>query len=327
MSLLTEDKINACKQYFRKFHKVPRARETMVFKGIEFKIGQFIQCIKRKPGNADIKQELVNIFGQNVLLIGVSKTFSDDEKLEACRLFMNKYNTVPNYIDKIKIHNKMFNIGSFIYMVKCGMYRDLRQEIEQIFHTSLLNTFINDDNDKIDACKEFLNQFGRIPFFDEYIILNGDKFNIGRFVYNARNGMYSDYTKNIVESLFKDKIQTKNIKTDDEILELIKEYYKLDNPPIVYKGLCIKQMIYGIKCGCNYKSIQNEVIKLVNERKRIKDLKFLNLIKNYFDEYKCFPPAELVYKGVKIRYLIIDILRGHRHKSIASEVEQIVQKY
>ena len=108
----------------------------MVFKGIEFKIGQFIQCIKRKPGNADIKQELVNIFGQNVLLIGASKTFSDDEKLEACRLFMNKYNTVPNYIDKIKIHNKMFNIGSFIYMVKCGMYRDLRQEIEQIFHTS-----------------------------------------------------------------------------------------------------------------------------------------------------------------------------------------------
>ena len=86
-------------------------------------------------------------------------------------------------------------------------------------------------------------------------------------------------------------------------------------------------MIYGIKCGCNYKSIQNEVIKLVNERKRIKDLKFLNLIKNYFDEHKCFPPAELVYKGVKIRYLIIDILRGHRHKSIASEVEQIVQKY
>ena len=51
-----------------------------------------------------------------------------------------------------------------------------------------------------------------------------------------------------------------------------------------------------------------EKIEKKAKRKRIKDLKFLNLIKNYFDEHKCFPPAELVYKGVKIRYLIIDIL-------------------
>ena len=34
--LLQEERIEACKLYFNQFHKIPRIKETMMFKGIKF---------------------------------------------------------------------------------------------------------------------------------------------------------------------------------------------------------------------------------------------------------------------------------------------------
>ena len=41
-------------------------------------------------------------------------------------------------------------------------------------------------DDKIEACKEFLNNFGRVPKYREITMINGKLFRIGQFVHCAK---------------------------------------------------------------------------------------------------------------------------------------------
>ena len=46
-------------------------------------------------------------------------------------------------------------------------------------------------DDKIDACKEFLNNFGRVPKYREITMIKGKLFRIGQFVHCAKKGYYN----------------------------------------------------------------------------------------------------------------------------------------
>ena len=88
-TLLQEERIEACKLYFNQFHKIPRIKETMMFKGVEFKIGQFVQCAKKGYYNDDVRHELINIFGPSVLESGHYYLFSQQDKITACIFYFN----------------------------------------------------------------------------------------------------------------------------------------------------------------------------------------------------------------------------------------------
>ena len=325
-TLLLEDRIEACKSYYNKFHKIPKTRETMMFKGIKFNIGRFITSARQGYYNTEIKHELINIFGSKVLVIGTSKQFSDDEKLQGCIKFYSLYHEVPKQNDTITINDKVFKIGYFIRIVRRNTDSELTREVEKIFGIKLAKTDISID-DKLESCRLFFNQFGRIPYYNEYTNNVCEKFNIGKFVTDVRNKMYSDGILQTVNNIFGPEKQHKRVLKDNEVLELIREYYKLDDLPIVYEGLCMKNIIFNIIDSKAYNSIYSDVLLLKQEYKQRKETRILTTIREYFAKYKCSPKHNLKYKGINIRNVITSILAGNSHKNMKTEVEQLVNMY
>ena len=83
--LLPEDRIEACKEFFSKFNRVPKIRETMRFRGMDFKIGQFIYNAKKGCYNDDIRHEIKCIFGPEIMNINTNvQKINIENKLNAC---------------------------------------------------------------------------------------------------------------------------------------------------------------------------------------------------------------------------------------------------
>ena len=122
-------------------------------------------------------------------------------KIELCKDFYNEYKRLP----KMNENYKDFKIGSFIDHLKYGFNSHLKEEVENIFNTKIEVTKklnLKDDNEKLDLCREFYNEYKRLPKKNE----NYKDFKIGTFIYGLKKG-YNSNLKEEVENIFNTKIQ------------------------------------------------------------------------------------------------------------------------
>ena len=139
------EKIELCKEFYNEYKRLPTSTE----KYKDFNIGNFISNLKQGK-NSHLKEEIENIFNTK---IEANKQLSDNEKIELCKDFYNKYKRLPTKRENYKD----FKIGIFIDGLKKGKNSHLKEEIENIFHAKIEAKHIDlkDDNEKIELCKEF----------------------------------------------------------------------------------------------------------------------------------------------------------------------------
>ena len=254
------EKIELCKEFYNEYKRLPKINE--IYK--DFKIGKFIDNLKRGK-NSHLKEEVENIFN-NKIYVKTILLKDDNEKLELCKSFYNEYKRLPKQNESYKD----FNIGNFINYLKYGYNSHLKEEVENIFNTKIevakkLN--LKDDNEKLELCKEFYNEYKRLPKKNDTY----KDFKIGNFIDNLKHGA-NLHLKEEVESIFNTKIEVNwklNLKDDNEKIELCKEFYneykRLPTWREKYKDFNIGIFINHLKQGKN-SHLKEEVENIFNTK-------------------------------------------------------------
>ena len=289
-------KIELCKEFYNEYKRLPKRNETYK----DFKIGYFIESLKHC--NSHLKEDVENIFNTKIEVNRKFNLKDDNEKLKLCKEFYNEYKRLPILREKYKD----FNIGSFMYCLKQGKNSHLKEEVENIFNTKIevdRKFNLKDDNEKLELCKEFYNEYKRLPILREKY----KDFNIGNFIDHLKYG-FNSHLKEEVENIFNTKIEvTKNI-SDNEKLELCKEFYneykRLPKNKEKYKDFNIGSFIDNLKHGQN-SHLKEEVENIFNtkievNRKLKDDNEKLKLCKEFYNEYKRIPKQHEIYKDFKI---------------------------
>ena len=125
------EKLKLCKEFYNEYNRLPKGNE--IYK--DFKIGYFIQSLMNGY-HSNLKEDVEIIFN--------TKLFDDDEKLELCKEFYNKYKRLP----KSNEIYKDFKIGKFIDYLKYGYNHHLIEDVEIIFNTKII-----DDNKTFEFSK------------------------------------------------------------------------------------------------------------------------------------------------------------------------------
>ena len=106
-------------------------------------------------------------------------------------------------LPKNKEKYKDFKIGNFIDGLKRGQNSHLKEEVDNIFNTKIEAKHINlkDDNEKLELCKEFYNEYKRLPKSNEIY----KDFKIGKFIDYLKHG-YNNHLIEDVEIIFNTKL-------------------------------------------------------------------------------------------------------------------------
>ena len=123
-----EEKLNLCKEFFNEFKRLPKKNEE--FKG--WKIKSFIDVIKYSK-NLQLKQQVEEIFHQEINVVKKIVKISDEEKLNLCKEFYKAYQRLPQSREVYKD----FKIGNFITILKYSKNLQLKQQVEEIFHQKI----------------------------------------------------------------------------------------------------------------------------------------------------------------------------------------------
>ena len=313
-----DHRIEICKEFYNENKRLPKQKE--IYK--DFKIGSFINGLKQGK-NSHLKEEVESIFNTKIEVTKKLNLKDDNEKLELCKEFYNEYKRLPKRNDTYKD----FNIGSFISCLKQGKNSHLKEEIENIFNTKIEANEQCSDNEKIELCKEFYNEYKRLPKMNERY----KDFNIGYFINRLKKG-YTSHLKEEVEKIFNTKIEVAkklNLKDDNEKLELCKEFYneykRLPKDKEKYKDFNIGSFINRLKKG--YTShLKEEVEKIFNTKieanKQRSDNEKLELCKEFYNEYKRLPKDKEKYKEFNIGNFIHN-LKQCKNSHLKEEVENI----
>ena len=125
------EKLELCKEFYNEYKRLPKGNE--IYK--DYYIGYFIQSLMNGY-HSNLKEDVEIIFN--------TKLFDDDEKLELCKEFYNKYKRLP----KSNEIYKDFKIGKFIDYLKYGYNHHLIEDVEIIFNTKII-----DDNKTFEFSK------------------------------------------------------------------------------------------------------------------------------------------------------------------------------
>ena len=244
---MTNNKLKLCKEFFKAYQRLPKAKE--VYK--DFNIGKFIQHLK-EGCNSQIKPQVEEIFEQEIKVDKKIVKLSDADKLDLCKEFYNEFKRLP----KAKEVYKDFNSGVFVNNLKQSKNSQIKPQVEEIFEQEIKvdkKIVKLSDADKLDLCKEFYNEFKRLPKWNETI----KTFNIGSFINNIKQG-YNQQLKPQVEEIFHQKINVvkKIVKlSDEDKLNFCKEFYnefkRLPKDKDVYGEWNIGSFIRHLKRGQN----------------------------------------------------------------------------
>ena len=124
---------------------------------------------------------------------------SDEDKLNLCKEFYEEFKRLPKTTEVIKD----FNIGNFINSIKQGYNSLLKRQIEEIFEQEINAKKISNE-DKLNLCKEFYEEFKRLPKWNETY----KNFKIGSFIQHLKQG-YNQQLKSHAEDIFKQEINAK----------------------------------------------------------------------------------------------------------------------
>ena len=183
-----KDKLTLCKEFYNLCNRIPKQSEVFKY----FNIGKFITTLKYNQ-NKHLKQQVETIFHQEINITKKNVKISDEDKFILCKEFYNEFKRLP----KDKESYKNFNIGKFITNLKHGKNKHLKQQVETIFEQEInLNKRIRNE-DKLTLCKEFYNEFKRLPKDKE----SYKYFNIGSFISHMKGGQ-NKHLKQQVETIF-----------------------------------------------------------------------------------------------------------------------------
>ena len=194
-----EEKLNLCKEFFSEFKRLPKQSEE--FKG--WNIGNFIMVLK-KGYNSQLKQQVEEIFNQEIKAVKKTVNLSNEDKLNLCKEFFKAYQRLPKSLEVYKD----FNIGKFITNLKRYQNSQLKQQVEEIFNQEIkavkktVKIVKLSDKDKLDLCKEFFKAYQRLPKQSEKF----KDFNIGNFIMVLKKG-YNSQLKQQVEEIFNQEIK------------------------------------------------------------------------------------------------------------------------
>ena len=187
-----EDKINLCREFYTDFNRLPQRSE--VYK--DFNIGNFIDGLKHGT-NSQLKSQVEEIFEQKINVTKKIVNLSDEDKLNLCKEFYEEFKKLPKSTQVYK----NFNIGSFISSIKQGYNQQLKRQIEKIFNQEIKAAKKISDEDKIKLCKEFYEEFKKLPKSTQVY----KNFKIGNFITHLKQG-YNQQLKSQVEEIFKQEI-------------------------------------------------------------------------------------------------------------------------
>ncbi len=315
------EKLELCKSFYNEYKRLPKRNESYK----DFNIGSFITNLK-KSQNSHLKEEVENIFNTKIEVNRKLNLKDDNEKIELCKEFYNEYKRLPKRNESYKD----FNIGSFITNLKKSQNSYLKEEVENIFNTKIEVTKklnLKDDNEKLELCREFYNEYKRLPKDKEKY----KDFNIGNFINGLKQGKNS-YLKEEVENIFNTKIEVNrklNLKNNNEKIELCKEFYneykRIPKQNESYKDFNIGNFINGLKQGKN-SHLKEEVENIFNTKIEVNhyidDNEKIELCKEFYNIYKRLPTSRDKYKNFNIGSFIKDLKRGH-NSHLKEEVENI----
>ena len=185
-----EDKLKLCQKFHDEYKRLPKYKEFYK----NFCIGYFIQNI-RYSNNQDKINQLKEIFGEHYIDKNIKYTFED--KLELCKQFHNKFRKFPLQIDK---YNN-WNIGRFVHTIKNSKNKDKINQLKEIFGEHYIDSNNNIKytfEDKLELCKQFHNEFKRLPKRNEKY----DDFNIGYFIKHIKYNKNNLIRKQQLEEIF-----------------------------------------------------------------------------------------------------------------------------
>lgn len=272
-----------------------------------------------------------------------------EDRLKACKIFYNNFHRAPRVSETMTFNNVVFKIGQFISSAKRGYYSDeVRHEIKYIFGQNVLNTNCKKSlltvDDKINACKTFFNQFGKVPEFNDKIMVGDTSFAIGKFVKSVVNGGYS-YLLPIIEQIFGKIKYNERTYCDIAIsikIQACKEFYNIyhrvpkRNETIVLSDnsvFNIGSFIHGIKYDKYRQEIAQEIINIFGPinmkiRKSLTDEEYLELITEYFELNTRIPKQNehIYYKDIDIGSLLHCIEIKKSHTAIYERVVEILNR-
>ena len=317
-----EDKINLCQEFYDKFHRLPNNNE----KYKDFNIGYFIQHLKEGK-NKQLKNKIEDIFKCKIEY--KNKNNQNEEIINLCKEFYDKFHRLPKDNEKYKD----FNIGYFILGLKRNHNKNLKEKIENIFNCNIKkNKIINliSDEDKINLCQEFYNEFKRLPLsYEKY-----KKFNIGNFIRIIKESG-NKHLKEKIEEIFNEKIETKiklNILSIEEKIKLCNDFYKINKrlpkSNEIYKNWNIGKFINNLKRSDNkdlkkhFEDIFNEKLEIKIKIIKISDEDKIKLCQEFYEENKRLPKQKEKYKDFNIGSFINGLKNGN-NKYLKNKIEKI----
>lgn len=187
---LNEDvMLTLCKEFYDKYHRLPYQKE----KYNDWNIGIFVQGIKYRKNKKLIKK-VEEIFNQEITVR--NRKVNDEEILNKCREFYDKYHRLPTRNDVYKD----WCIGTFIQGLKNNRNKHLKDKVEEIFQQPIniqYRIYRMDDDIIVDKCQKFFCKYKRLPEPNEIF----DDWKIGIFIQEIKEGKHI-YIKPIVEKIF-----------------------------------------------------------------------------------------------------------------------------
>lgn len=315
--------VNICREFYDLYHRLPCNNET--FKGVN--IGEFIKSIRRGK-YPEIKEIVESIFNKKIKLY-CKFTRSDDELINICKQFYNEFKRFPKSDEKYN----GFCIGSFMDGLKRGRHNNIKHIIEEIFNIPIVvkrNIKRLQEVTIIDLCKQFYNEYHRLPYQKERY----KNWNIGIFVQGLKYSK-NKYLKKKIEEIFQQAIVVRNRKVEDEEMlnkcrEFYNEFHRLPTRVEIYKGWCIGTFIQGLKNNRNkhlkqqVEEIFQQEINIQYRMYRMDDEIIVDKCKKFYQQFKRLPELNEMFEDWKIGIFIQEVKDG-KHIFIKNILENIFE--
>jgi hypothetical protein len=179
---INENWIDICKKWVELYgNELPKKSDVIEYDDRIINIGKFI--VDLKNGRYKIlKSKIEKIFNQKIEFI--THKDNDDNWIEICKYWINKYGKIlPKRDDTIVCNNKIYNIGFFIYSLKNGFHRDIKDKIEKMFNRIIESKQHVKDDEWLIVCKYWIDINGKIlPKQKEVIRYKNKTYQIGSFI-------------------------------------------------------------------------------------------------------------------------------------------------
>lgn len=325
--------INLCQEFYNLYKRLPKKTE----KFNNWNIGYFFQRIRIDDAHKHLIPKLNEIFQCDVSNI----TFKDTEletlknnMIKSCKEYYELYNHMPKVDEKFN----NFNIGDFIRKIKTKPddNRELVEELNEIFHCNILkntyqkqtkNIITEKDNEKLQLCRDFYNEFHRIPADKE----NYKNKSIGSFIYFIRRGhnnhllneinniFQCDILNNTYESQLRDQVVNRNILLCQEFY---KEFHRLPlGSDGKYKDVNLSGFIATVRKNPNKnKDIINKLNEIfqcdinIEKSLKIQTEKRVNykiqLCKEFYEKFHRLPTSSEKYQNINIGTFVYCHIKG-----------------